>query len=188
MALIGMSRADKRHDIKVLNRSLYYENQGVWAYGFAAKKLSMTDVGKAVLALGLENQADHQKHQQMLIGAIHDLGGTPVEAEPQYDLFDYIRNGDGNVDSDVNIAKLALALETDAAIGYVGDTAELKSRALMSLTAGIGAVEAIHAARIRVAFNALGVKLPVVPAPVINKRTRDNWVIKVGEQAPVHVP
>jgi hypothetical protein len=39
-----------------------------------------------VLALGLENREDHQKHQQLLVNAIHDLGATPVEAENQYDL------------------------------------------------------------------------------------------------------
>lgn len=186
MTLIGMSKEDKRNDIDVLNRSLYFENQGVWAYGFAAAKLTKSEVGQAVLALGLENRADHQKHQEMLIGAIHDLGGTPVEPEQQYDVSAYLRAGDGDLDSDVNIAKLALALEIDAAIGYIGDTQELKSRSLMALTAGIANVEAIHAARIRVAFNALGIRIPIVPSAVINKSTRDTWVIKVSEQAGAH--
>ena len=80
MTLIGMSQEDKHHDVDVLNRSLYFENQGVWAYDFAATKLTQTNVGKAVLALALENQADHKKHQELLISAIHDLGGTPVQA------------------------------------------------------------------------------------------------------------
>jgi hypothetical protein len=186
MTLIGMSKEDKRNDIEVLNRSLYFEHQGVWAYGFAAAKLSKSEVGQAVLALGLENRADHQRHEEMLIGAIHDLGGTPVEPEQQYDVSSYLRAGDGDVDSDVNIAKLALALETDAAVGYIGDTQELKSRSLMALTAGIANVEAIHAARIRVAFNALGIHIPIVPSAVMNKATRDDWVIKVGEQPAAH--
>src|SRR5581483_3137423 len=89
MTLFGMSKEDKRHDVEVLNRSLFFENQGVWAYDFAATKLSQTNVGKAVLALALENQADHKKHQELLISAIQDLGGTPVQAEKQYDLSDY---------------------------------------------------------------------------------------------------
>jgi hypothetical protein len=57
MALIGMSKEDKRNDLEVLNRDLFFEHRGVWAYGFAAQKLSQSDVGKAVLALGLENVA-----------------------------------------------------------------------------------------------------------------------------------
>jgi hypothetical protein len=186
MTVIGMSQEDKRHDVEVLNRSLYFENQGVWTYDFAATKLSQTDVGKAVLALALENKADHEKHQELLISAIHDLGGTPVKPEKQYDLSDYLKKREGDIDSDVNIAKLALALETDAAVGYIGDTMDLKSRSLMALTAGIANVEAIHAARIRTAFNALGVRMPIVPASVINKSTRDNWVLKVSEQPGAH--
>ena len=186
MTLIGMSKEDKLHDVDVLNRSLLFENQGVWAYDFAATKLSQTNVGKAVLALALENQADHKKHQELLISAIHDLGGTPVDAEKQYDLSDYLKKREGDIDSDVNLAMLALAIETDAAVGYIGDTMDLKSRSLMALTAGIANVEAIHAARIRTAFNALGVRMPIVPASVINKSTRDSWVLKVSEQPGAH--
>jgi hypothetical protein len=122
----------------------------------------------------------------MLISAIVDLGGTPVEAEQQYDVSSYIRAGVGDVDSDVNIAKLALAIETDAAVGYIGDTQELKSRSLMALTVGIANVEAIHVARIRVAFNALGIPAPIVASAVMNKTTRDRWLIKVGEQPAAH--
>ena len=186
MTLIGMSKEDKLHDVDVLNRSLLFENQGVWAYDFAATKLSQTNVGKAVLALALENQADHKKHQELLISAIHDLGGTPVQAEKQYDLSDYMKRREGDIDSDVNLAKLALAIETDAAVGYIGDTMDLKSHSLMALTAGIANVEAIHVARIRTAFNALGVRMPIVPASVINKSTRDSWVLTVSEQPGAH--
>jgi hypothetical protein len=81
---------------------------------------------------------------------------------------------------------LALALETDAAVGYIGDTMDLKSPSLMALTAGIAGVEAIHAARIRVAFNALGMRMPIVPSSVINKTTRDSWILKVTEQPTAH--
>jgi hypothetical protein len=49
---------------------------------------------------------------------IVSLTGTPVQAETSYDISAYIKNGEGNLDSDVKIAKLALALalETDVAI------------------------------------------------------------------------
>jgi hypothetical protein len=186
MAIIGMSKEDKRNDIEVLNRDLFFENRGVWAYGFAATKLSKSEVGQAVLALGLENRADHQKHQELLINAINDLGGTPVEMEKQYDLGKYMSRREGDIDSDVNIAKLALGLEIDASLGYITDTSNLKSPTLQALLAGIGAVEAIHAARIRTAFNALGIKMPVVPNALLSRNTRDSWVIKVGEEETAH--
>jgi hypothetical protein len=186
MAIIGMSKEDKRNDIEVLNRDLFFENRGVWAYGFAATKLSKSEVGQAVLALGLENRADHQKHQELLINAINDLGGTPLEMEKQYDMSRYISRREGDIDSDVNIAKLALGLEVDASLGYIAEIPKLKSPTLQSLLAEIAAVEAIHAARIRVAFNALGVSVPVVPSALMSRNTRDSWVIKVGEEETAH--
>jgi ferritin-like protein len=179
----GMSDADKLNDIQILNGALFFENRGVWAYNFAAGKLSTSEVGKTVLELGLQNRADHEKHQEMLRNAIRELGGTPVQMEKNYDLSSYINKGQGNVDSDVNIAKLALALEIGAAVGYVSDTTKLKSPYMIEMEAGIACIEAIHAARIRVAFNALGIKIPVVPSALISTSDRDSWVIKVDRAA-----
>jgi len=174
-----VSEADKHNDIEILNRALFFENRAVWAYGFAADKLSTSDVGRAVLALGLENRSDHQKHQDLMGSALVGLGGTPVKMENQYDVSSYVKRGQGNLDSDVNIAKLALALEIGAAAGYVSDTLKLKSPELIELEAGIACVEAIHAGRIRAAFNTLGIKVPVVPNPVMIASTREDWVLKV---------
>ena len=178
-----MSDEDKLNDIQILNRALFFENRGVWAYGFAAGKLSTSEVGKAVLELGLQNRADHEKHQDMLRSAITEAGGTPVRMENTYDLSAYITKGQGNVDSDVNIATLTLALEVGAAVGYVSDTTQLKSPYMIELEAGIACIEAIHAARIRAAFNALGIKIPVVPSALISTSDRDTWVIKVDRAA-----
>ena len=179
----GMSDADKLNDIQILNRALFFEHRGVWAYGFAAGKLSKSEVGKTVLELGLQNRADHEKHQEMLRSAITEAGGTPVPMEKDYDLSSYITKGRGNVDNDVNIAKLALALEIGASVGYVSDTSKLKSPYMIELEAGIACIEAIHAARIRVAFNALGIKIPVVPVALISTSDRDSWVIRVDRAA-----
>ena len=175
----GMSDADKLHDLEILNRALFFEHRGVWAYRFAADKLSNSKVGKTVRDLGAQNRADHEKHQNLLGDAVRDLGGTPVQPQQEYDLSALIKRGDGNIDSDVNIAKLALSLEVGAAVGYVSDTTKLKSPYLIELEAGIACVEAIHAARIRDAFNALGITIPVVPTPVVNTSTRNDWIIKV---------
>ena len=136
-----------------------------------------------MLELGLQNRADHEKHQDLLRSAITEAGGTPVQMEKDYDLSAYIAKGQGNVDSDVNIATLALALEVGAAVGYVSDTTQLKSPYMIELEAGIACIEAIHAARIRAAFNALGIKIPVVPSALISTSDRDNWVIKVDRAA-----
>jgi rubrerythrin len=170
---------DKQNDIKILNNALYYEHQAIWAYSFAAGKLTNTDVGKAVLSIALANQADHKQHRDLLASVVKKLGGTPVKAEASYDVSSYIKKGEGNVDSDVNIAKLALALETDAAIAYTKEAARLKTPELVTAGASIGITEGAHATAIRAAFNALGVKIPVVPAPFFSAENRSAWVLKV---------
>jgi len=174
-----MSAEDKHHDIEILNRALFFENRAVWVYRAAPTKLSSSEVGRAVRALASENQPDHEKHQDLLRGAINILGGTPIPMDNTYDLSSYINRGYGNLDNDVNIAKLALDLEVAAAAGYVSDATQLRSPAMIDLEAGIACVEAIHAARIRIAFNELGIKLPVVPNPVLNATSRHDWVLKV---------
>ncbi|MCS6814668.1 MAG: ferritin-like domain-containing protein, partial [Cyanobacteria bacterium] len=136
-ASIAATPADKRNDITILNGALFYEHQAIWAYGFAASKLSSTDVGKAVLALALRNQADHKAHRDALAAAIRSLGGNPVRAMNSYDVSSYLKAGEGNLDSDVNIAKLALALEVDAAIAYTSEVSRLKTPALVVAGASI---------------------------------------------------
>ncbi|MBW4583588.1 MAG: ferritin-like domain-containing protein [Tildeniella nuda ZEHNDER 1965/U140] len=167
------------NDAKVLNGALFYEHQAIWAYSFAAGKLTNTAVGKAVLAIALANQADHKRHRDTLATVITQLGGTPIAAQQQYDVSSYLKAGEGALDSDVNIAKLALALETDAAIAYSREIAQLKTPALVTAGASIGATEASHATLIRSAFKSLGVDLAVIPASFVSADTRSVWVLKV---------
>ena len=171
--------SDAANDAEILNGALYYEHQAIWAYGVAAGELSDTEVGQAVLALALRNQADHMAHRDTLASVVESLGGTPVSAEDSYDLSGYIERGEGNLDSDVNIAKLALALETDAAIAYAGEIANLKTPALVTAGATIGSTESAHATAIRAAFISLGVDIDYVPASFISMDTREEWVLKV---------
>ncbi len=134
---------------------------------------------KTVLAIALANQADHMVHRDLLSQVITDLGGEPVMAEDSYHLSAYLERGDGGLDSDVNIAKLALALETDAAIAYANEVAMLKTPALITAGATIASAEAAHATTIRAAFISLGIEIDYVPAPFVRAETRDQWVIGV---------
>ncbi len=173
------ANGDKMSDAGILNGALYYEHQAIWAYQTAAGKLSKSNVGRAVLAIAEHNLQDHMAHRDTLAAAIRSLGGTPVMAADRYDLSSYIRRGEGNLDSDVNIAKLALALETDAAIAYVTQVAKLKNPALITAGASIGATESAHATLIRSAFVSLGVDIPTIPASFVSADTRNQWVLKV---------
>jgi len=174
-------KGDVANDIKVLNNALFYEHQAIWAYGFAAGKLSKDKVGQAVLAIALANQADHKQHRDTLTAVVRQLGGSPVAPKKDYleTVKPYLANGEGNLDSDVNIAKLALALEVDAAIAYGNEVARLKTPALIMAGASIGSVEACHATVIRYAFKTLGVDIPIVPAAFVSQATRSSWILKV---------
>ncbi|PZO44979.1 MAG: DUF4439 domain-containing protein [Pseudanabaena frigida] len=174
-------KGDVVNDIKILNNALFYEHQAIWAYGFAAGKLTDSNVGKAVLAIALANQTDHKAHRDLLTGVVKQLGGMPVASKTEYlkTVTPYIEKGEGNLDSDVNIAKLALALEVDAAIAYGREVAKLKNPDLVTAGASIGSTEASHATVIRAAFQSLGVNLNVIPASFVSKDTRDAWIIKV---------
>jgi rubrerythrin len=176
---IAAATDDKKNDAAILNNALFYEHQAIWAYSFAAGKLTNTDVGKAVLALALRNQNDHKQHRDLLAAAVRSLGATPVQAESSYDLSSYINKKEGNIDSDVNIAKLALALETDAAIAYTLEAAKLKTPALITAGASIGTAESAHAAAIRATFKFLGMNLEIVPAAFVSNDNRNNWVLTV---------
>jgi len=180
-AVMAQPKGDVANDIKVLNKALFYEHQAIWAYGFAAGKLTDSNVGKAVLAIALANQSDHKAHRDLLASVVKQLGGTPVTAKMEYlkTVTPYIEKGEGNLDSDVNIAKLALALEVDAAIAYGREVATLKNPDLITAGASIGSTEASHATVIRAAFQSLGVSLNVVPAAFVSKDTRNDWILKV---------
>jgi rubrerythrin len=171
----------KAEEIKVLNNALFYEHQAIWAYGFAAGKLTQSDVGKAVLAIALDNQADHKQHRDILAKVIQDLGGKPVTAQADYlaTVKPYIQKGEGNLDSDVNIAKLALALEVDAAIAYGQEAAKLKTASLITAASSIGSAEACHVTIIRSAFKSLGIDLKVLPVAFVNAANRNALIVKV---------
>ncbi|MGG6295518.1 DUF4439 domain-containing protein [Leptolyngbya sp. AN02str] len=173
------ARRTMANDVQILNTALFYEHAAIWAYSAAAPLLSSSDVGNAVKAIAVANMEDHMEHRDTLISVIRDLGGTPAEAQSEYDLSAYLQRGEGNLDSDVNIAKLALALETDAAIAYGKEIAMLQTPALITAGASIGATEASHATLIRAAFQSLGIDLSPIPTAFINADTRSSWVLTV---------
>lgn len=179
--VLSAQNPNAANDLKILNGALFYEHQAIWAYGFAAVKLSKTTVGKSLLEIVLANQADHKSHRDTLSKVIKDLGGTSIPAQADYlgTITPYIHNGDGNLDTDANIARLALALEVDAAIAYGQEAAKLKTPAIVTAATSIGSTEACHATIIRSAFKGLGADIKVVPAAFFSADTRKDWIIKV---------
>lgn len=184
LATMGLAEAATRNsgarkgDIALLNLALGLEQQAIWAYGAAAGKLTDTAVGNTVKALALRNQADHKAHRDVLITTIKHLGGTPVPAKSSYDLSAYIHHGEGNLDSDANIAKLALALEVDAVLAYQTAAPRLKMPELQAAALSILPDEAGHATAIRAVFHTLDASIQAVPSPLLSASTRGAWILK----------
>jgi rubrerythrin len=170
---------DVAADLAILQAAHDLENQGIWAYQTAAGKLSKTDVGKTILALALRNQADHKEHKRILAGAIESLGAKPSPAKESYDLSSYLKAKEGGLDSDANIAKLALALEVDAALAYMGAVAKLKNPALAAAANTLLPAEAGHAVAIRAVFRTLMPTVEYVPGAALSAQNRKDWVMKV---------
>ena len=166
-------------DIAILNAAIDLEQQAIWAYKTAAGKLSSTDVGKVVLDVATKNLKDHEQHRDLLAGAVRQLGGTPSPARDSYDLSTYIDDKEGNLDSDANIAKLALALEFDAALAYNDAFVQLSNKDLVAAASTIGPNEVAHATAIRAVFNRLDPSILVVPDPFVSAETRERWILKV---------
>ncbi len=170
---------DTKHDMAILNAALDLENQAIWAYGVAAGKLSNSKVGNVIKSLALRNQADHIKHRDIFISTIKSLGGTPVNAKGTYDLSAYIKAGEGNLDSDANIAKLALALEVDAVLAYASAVSKLRTPALVAAGLTILPDESAHATAIRAVFGTLDATIHAVPDAQLSKETRSQWILPV---------
>lgn len=173
------STSDQDNDAAILNAAIDLENQAIWAYGVAGGKLSDTPTGKAILALALRNRADHQKHQAALAAAVTSFGKTPSPARSSYDLSTYINAGEGNLDSDANIAKLALALEYDATLAYIDAFNQLRIPALLAAAATIAPAEAAHVTAIRAVFKTLIPSVEYIPAAFVSAETRKDWILKV---------
>jgi Ferritin-like domain len=128
-------------DVDILNFALtleyleaaFYE-QGVMTAGLGAEQKQVAQ----------EIASNEQDHVEALMGAITDLGGTPVEA-PGVDF--------GNaVNSESGFLKLAQTFEDTGVSAYNGAGPMIQSKDLLATAGAIAQVEARHAARIRL-FN-----------------------------------
>jgi rubrerythrin len=176
---IAATPSDMEHDTAILNAAIDLENQAIWAYTVAAGKLTNTQVGQTILALAQRNRADHIKHRDILSSVVKSFGKTPAPAKESYDLSSYIQAGEGNLDSDANIAKLALALEVDAVLAYGDAFSKLKIADLLAAAGTIAPNESAHATAIRGVFKTLMPAIEYVPSAFINADTRHEWILKI---------
>lgn len=171
--------AQTQHDLAILNGSLELEDQAIWAYTVASGKLSNQSLGKTILAMLMINLNDHQHHRELLSKMIHSLGATPVSAQDRYDLSAYIEAGEGNFESDLNIAKLALSLEYDLALAYINGLSQLSRPELAKTVGAIGQTKSAHMAAIRSILHTQDPSVKVIPSAIVSADTRDQWILQV---------
>jgi hypothetical protein len=164
-------------DVAILSAAYDLESQGIWAYDAAGGKLSDTPVGKMVLALARRNQSDHKRHRDALGSSLISLGANPPAPQKEYDLSTYIAAGEGGLGSDGDIARLALAIEIDAALAYMGAFAQLKNVKIRTTSMSIMPDEVGHAVAIRAALGGLMKGVEAVPSPFLAADTRKDWVL-----------
>lgn len=151
-ALAAGSKEDTANDVGILNTALGLEYEGINAYTLGAKSGLLQ---KPVLATALTFQADHKVHRDILIKAIRQLGGKPVE-EKTLEAYAKALNA-GQLKNQEDVLKLALSLELGATNAYLGVIPAFKDHSFAKVSARIAADEVGHWA---VLNQALGQPLP----------------------------
>ena len=128
-------------DVDILNFALTLEYLEA---AFYEQGLKTAKLGAEQTKVAQEIGSNEKDHVESLMGAITDLGGTPVEA-PAVDF-------GSAVNSQSAFLKLAQTLEDTGVGAYNGAGPMIKSKDLLAVAGGIVQVEARHAARIRL-FN-----------------------------------
>ena len=131
-------------DIAIVNIALALEYQAIYAYDVAAST-GLLSAGTKGVALLFQSQ--HKEHAAIEEGAIKQMGGTPVARMEKYDLGDL-----STIKTEKDLLTFALGKEAGAASAYMGVLAQLTSKDLIPVVAGIGANEAQHAALLRFAM------------------------------------
>ena len=125
-------------DVEILNFALTLEYLEAAFYEQAQQELSLQGDQADLVALIGE---DENAHVEALMGAITDLGGTPVKA-PGVDFGDAFASAD-------SFLELGQTFEDTGVSAYNGAGPALESKELLATAGAIVQVEARHAAAIR---------------------------------------
>ena len=158
MALNGFSTAAYAaddasvvQDVRILNAAIALEHEGIAAYQIGATS-GLLD--PAVVEIGLTFQGHHKGHRDILVSAVRDLGGEPVEEESLDAYAEQL--GAGGLATQEDVLRLALKLERGAANAYLSLIPSLGAD-YHKVAARMAGDEAFHAA---ILANALGEPLP----------------------------
>jgi len=126
-------------DITLMNTALALEHEAIWAYGLAGKSGLLSAKAKEV---GLLFQGSHELHRDLLVDAIKNKSGQPVEPKKEYTFGVPLAN-------EKDVLELAFKLEVGAARVYLYTVDRFQDRALAGSAGKILSDEVLHATVLR---------------------------------------
>lgn len=142
-------------DADILNVALGLEHEAIEAYQIGAESGLLQ---KPVLDVAVLFQGHHKAHRDALIGAIRQIGGTPVAPKSRAD---YVAGLEiGTIKSQADVLRLAQRLERGAANAYLGVIPAFASKELAQVSGKLASDETAHWALLS---QVLGDALPATP-------------------------
>jgi hypothetical protein len=126
-------------DITLMNTALALEHEAIWAYGLAGKSGLLSAKAKEV---GLLFQGSHELHRDLLVDAIKNKSGQPVEPKKEYAFGVPLAN-------EKDVLELAFKLEVGAARVYLYTVDRFQDRALAGSAGKILSDAVLHATVLR---------------------------------------
>ena len=127
------------NDVQILNVALGLEHEAINAYQLGAQSGLLQ---KPVLDVAVLFQSQHKEHRDALIGAIKQMGGTPVAARS---MDEYAKElNAGMLKTQADVLMLAARLEKGAANAYLGVSPSFESKDLAQISGRLAADEVMH--------------------------------------------
>ena len=127
------------NDVNTLNVALGLEHEAINAYQLGAESGLLQ---KPVLDIAVMFQSHHKQHRDALIGAIKQMGGTPVAEKMKNDYAKELNAS--TLKSQADVLMLAAKLEKGAANAYLGVIPSFDSKDLAQVAGRLAADETMH--------------------------------------------
>lgn len=146
--------AQAGRDVGILNVALGLEHEGIAAYEIGAQSGLLE---KPLLAVAVLFKGHHEGHREVLLGAIKQMGGTPVAAKSLAEYQASTKLDVKAIKTGADVLRLAQRLELGAVNAYIGVMPSFANRDLSQVAARLVADETMHYTALT---QALGEPLP----------------------------
>ena len=131
--------ANPAQDVSILNVALGLEHEAIGAYQIGAESGLLE---KSVLDVAVLFQSQHKGHRDVLVKAVHKLGGVPVESKSLQEYMAALKVA--SLKNQRDVLTLAARLERGAANAYLGVIPSFADPALAQVAGRLAADETMH--------------------------------------------